>query len=82
MEIELQSLIANKMGKFLAIIMKITIYRKKIAILSRKTSDFAIEAIWIDHKNTFKEEMFADSAIFFTTSTYSNPVFSQCSAHN
>ena len=49
-EIELQSLIANKMGKFLAIIMKITFYRKKIAILSRKTSNFEIKASWIDHR--------------------------------
>ena len=43
MEIELQSLIANKMGKFLAIIMNIRFYRKKIAIVHvfRKTSNFA-----------------------------------------
>ena len=44
MEIERQNLFANKMGKFLAMIMKITFYRKKIAILSRKTSNFAITA--------------------------------------
>ena len=50
MDIELQSLIANKMGKFLVVIMKITFYRKKIAILSRKTSNFAITASWIGHK--------------------------------
>ena len=35
-KIELQSLIANKIGKFLAIIMNITFYRKKIAIVSQK----------------------------------------------
>ena len=64
MEIELQSLIANKIGKFHAIIMKITFYRKKIAILSRKTSNSVIKASWIDHKEAFKEEIFADSAIF------------------
>ena len=40
MEIELQSLIANKIGKSLAIIMKVTFHRKKIAIVSRKTSNF------------------------------------------
>ena len=50
MEIELQSLIANKMGKCLAIIMKVTFHRKKIAIASRKTSNFALKASWIDHK--------------------------------
>ena len=49
MEIELQSLISNKMDKFLARIMKITYFRKKIAIVSRKTSNFAIKASWIDH---------------------------------
>ena len=38
------------MGIFLAIIMKITFYRKKIAIVSRKTSNFTIKASWIDHK--------------------------------
>ena len=41
MEIELQSLIANKMVKCLAIIMKVTFHRKEIAIVSRKTSNFA-----------------------------------------
>ena len=49
-EIELQSLIANKMGNSLAIIMKVTFHRKKIAIVSRKKSNFAIKASWIDHK--------------------------------
>ena len=39
MEIELQSLISNKMGKCLAIIMKVTFHRKKIAIVSRKTAN-------------------------------------------
>ena len=50
MEIELQSLIANKMGKCLAIIMKVTFHRKKIAIVSRITSNFALKASWINHK--------------------------------
>ena len=51
MEIELQSLIANKIGKCLAIIlMKVTFHRKKIDIVSQKTSNFAIKASWIDHK--------------------------------
>ena len=50
MEIELQSLITNEMGKCLAIIMKVTFHRKKIAIVSRKTSNFALKACWIDHK--------------------------------
>ena len=50
MEIELKSLIANKMGKCLAIIMKITFHRNKIAIVSRITLYFAIKAGWIDHK--------------------------------
>ena len=50
MEIELQSLIANKMVKCLAIIMKVTFHRKEIAIVSRKTSNFARKASWIDHK--------------------------------
>ena len=44
MEIELQSLIANKMGTFLAIIMEITFYRKEIAIVSPRTSNFAIKS--------------------------------------
>ena len=50
MEIELQSLIANKMGKCLDIIMKVTFHSKKIAIVSRKPSNFEIKAGWIDHK--------------------------------
>ena len=52
-EIELQSLIAKKMGKCLVIIMKIKFYRKKKAIVSRKTSNFAIKASWIDDKKAF-----------------------------
>ena len=50
MEIELQGLIANKMGICLAIIMKVTIHRMKIAIVSQKISNFAKKASWIDHK--------------------------------
>ena len=51
-EIELQSLIANKMGTFLAIVMKITFHRKEIAIVSWKTSNFAKKkkASWLNHK--------------------------------
>ena len=41
MEIELQSLIANKMRECLAIIMKVTFHRKKIAVVSQpKNSKF------------------------------------------
>ena len=43
-EIERQSLIANTTGKFLAIIMEITFYWKKIAIVCQKTSNFAMKA--------------------------------------
>ena len=50
MEIELQSLIANKIGKCVAILIKVTFHRKKIAIVSQKTSSFAIKASWSDHK--------------------------------
>ena len=55
MEIELQSLIANKMGKCLAIILKVTFHRKKIANVSRKTSNFARKASWIDHRLSKKK---------------------------
>ena len=44
MGIELQSLIANKMGKCLAIIMKVTFHRKKIAIVSRKKIKFCAKS--------------------------------------
>ena len=50
MEIELQSLIANKMGKCLAIIVKALFHMKKIAIVSQKTSNFAIKPSWSNHK--------------------------------
>ena len=46
----MQSLIANKMGKCLVTIIKVTFHRKKIAIVSPKTSKFAIKASWIDHE--------------------------------
>ena len=81
-EIELISLIANKTGKFHAIIMQITFYRKKIAIVSQKTSNFAMKADWIDQNRLFKEEIFADSAIFLMISIYLDPVFSQSSVNN
>ena len=37
------------MGRYLAIIMKVTFHRKKIAIVSRKTSNFAVKSSRIDH---------------------------------
>ena len=59
--------------------MKITFYRKKIAIVSQKTSNFAMKAGWIDQNRLFKEEIFADSAMI---SIYLDPVFSQSSVNN
>ena len=49
-EIKLQRLTANKIGKFIAIIMNITFYRKKVPIVSQKASNFATKASWIDQK--------------------------------
>ena len=41
-----------------------------------------MKAGWIHQNRLFKEEIFADSAIFLMISIYLDPVFSQSSVNN
>ena len=85
MEIELKSFIADKMGKFLAIIMKITIHRKKIEYCTPKNIKFCNNG-QLDRPQIIgflkRRYIFADSAIFMMISIYSDPVFSKSTAYN